>query len=535
MKKLPAYIDKAIKCGHKPKDVESWKTKDIEKLTLGESVLRFAQDFLVFPEGKMTGKHLILDSFQCAFVLSVFDAPEHTAKAILSMARRGGKSLVMAVILLAYIVGPLAKQNTVVFSAAMTRDQAGLIHRLMSLILQLSPDLEGLYRVVPSSKKIYGLTKNVEYRALSRDAKSGHGVAYYAGVIDECGQIDAPNDDYLDMLFSSMGTYQDARTFLISTQAPADAAFFSVEIDTAIRETPKGTVCHIYCAENDDLMSKENWYQANPSLYGGYRSLEDIERNAQEAQRIPAKENGFLNLFMNRRVSLQALFVAPSLWKENDGPVDMELFYTGEVHMALDLSKTDDLTAFTASVMDDDGNVHSIPFVFSPLDTLEARASRDRTPYPIWVKQELMIAPHGKTLDYDWLANYMAKATEGMNIVSFSFDRWKLEEFKRAADNYGFAQNATWTPVGMGYKDQSPRLNKLTELLLQNKIRHGSHPLFNMSVAQAIAVSDPSSNIKLDKAKAVTSKIDPLIALVMSVYSCSVNLESEVDIDTLIF
>jgi len=51
----------------------------------------------------------VLDPFQCAFILAAFDSDVHVSKAILSMARRGGKTLLMAVILLAFIVGPLAK------------------------------------------------------------------------------------------------------------------------------------------------------------------------------------------------------------------------------------------------------------------------------------------------------------------------------------------------------------------------------------------------------------------------------------------
>jgi hypothetical protein len=95
---------------------------------------------------------------------------------------------------------------------------------------------------VPSTKRIVGLRQNVEYQALSRDAKTGHGQGVYVLVIDEAGQIDAPNDDFLDMLRTSLGTYSDSREFIISTQAPSDAAFLSVEIDSAIADHPTRSV-----------------------------------------------------------------------------------------------------------------------------------------------------------------------------------------------------------------------------------------------------------------------------------------------------
>ena len=222
-KKPPKYVLDAIKCGPVPV-FRDWQNMEPEDLKGGEKVLRFAADYLVFGEGKMIGKPLILDPFQQAFVLSAFDKDQHISKAMLSVARRNGKTLVLAAILLYLMFSTEgAPQNSLIRSAAMTREQAALLYRLMAQILHLSPDVDdGVhYRVVPSGKKIVALRRGVEYQALSRDAKSGHGQGLYALVVDECGQIDAPNDDFLDMLFSSMGTYSDSRVFMISTQACA--------------------------------------------------------------------------------------------------------------------------------------------------------------------------------------------------------------------------------------------------------------------------------------------------------------------------
>lgn len=523
MPKLPGYIRDAIKSGPVPRDIDGWKTRKIDDLSPGEKVLRFAQDFLVFPEGKAIGKPLILDAFQCAFVLAAFDdSGEHINKAILSMARRGGKSLTISVILLAFIVGPLAKENTVCRSAAMTREQAGLLYRLMALILQSSPRLAGLFRVVPSSKKIVGLRKNVEYQALSRDAKSGHGQAIYVLCVDECGQIEAPNDDFLDMLFSSMGTYDDAKTFLISTQARSDADFFSLEIDTASRESLPNVVCHLYTAQTEDLFDREAWKQANPSLMGGYRSIDDIERNAKDASLIPAKQNGFLNLFMNRRVSLQSAFIAPQIWRENSGPVDMDVFRRNDVALGLDLSRVNDLSAAVIAAEDDDGNIHVKCYAFTPLDGIEARSRRDRLPLEQWVKDGHVYAPPGKTLDYEQIVKWLMRELENEKIAvgSIFFDRYGADSFFAACDRESFALSAKREPIGQGFISMSPRLQALETALLQGRIRHGGNqPVLNMGVATAVVVADGAGNRKLTKKDLnVGPKIDGLIAMLMSVY-----------------
>lgn len=536
---LPAYIAEAIKSGPVPYDLDGWKTKRLDKLTPGEKVLRFAKDFLVFPEGKMIGKPLVLDPFQCAFVLAAFDdSRAHINKAILSMARRGGKSLTISVILLAYIVGPMAKEATIIRSAAMTREQAGLLYRLMALILQSSPALKGLFRVVPSSKKIVGLRKNVEYQALSRDAKSGHGQAIYVLCVDECGQIDAENDDFLDMLFSSMGTYEDAKTFLISTQAPSDAAFFSLEIDTATREKLENVVCHLYTAKTDDLFSRDGWYQANPSLYGGYRSLDDIERNATDASLIPAKQNGFLNLFLNRRVALKSALIAPAIWRENAGPVDMEVFRRGEVSLGLDLSRVNDLSTAVLAAEDDEGNVHVKCYAFTPLDGIEARERRDRIPLQQWVKDGHLYAPPGKTLDYEQIAGWLREELggQGINVTSIYFDRYGSKEFFAACDRESFALSAKREPVGQGYLGMSPRIQALETALLQGKIRHGGNqPVLNMGAAAAIVIADASGNRKVTKEDLnIGPKIDGLVAMLMAVYPHVAKTEAAFDVGAFI-
>lgn len=530
------YIYSAIKCGIKPKDLESWKTKPIEVLTEGERVLRFAMEYLVFPEGKLMGKPLILDPFQCAFILAVFDSPQHISKAILSMARRGGKTLIMAVILINYIVGSLAKQNTLIRSAAMTREQSGLLYRLMALILNMSPKLDGLYRVVPSSKKIVGLRKNVEFQSLSRDAKGGHGQAIYALVVDECGQIDAPNDDFLDMLFSSMGTYDDGRTFLISTQAPQSSAFFSVELDTAERDQPKNVVCHLYTAPTEDIEDEKNWYAANPSLYGGYRSIEDLKRSADEASRIPAKQNGFLNLFMNRRVSLQHAWLAPAIWKENCGEVDWNVFKSNGVSLGLDLSQVSDLSCAVISAMDYDGVIHTACFSFTPLDGIKERSASHKVPYDVWARDGVIYAPPGRVVDYDMVCQYLRikLGDAGITVNQVIFDRWKIEDFKAAATRQGFAQDAVWEECGQGFQSISKRMDAMEKALLQQKIRTGANPVLSMGAAAAIVLSDPAGNRKLSKESNIGAKIDGLVAMLMSVYPHIALTDEVIDIDAMI-
>ena len=207
--KLSKNIKEAIKSGPIPK-VRSLEAIVNDPKTKGEIVIAFSYRHLITPEGPKTGEPLRLEPFQIAFILAVLDNPHHTRHAYLTVARRNGKSFLVAVIMLAYIVGPLAEKNSFVSSAAMSRDQAGIVWRMMTNICNMSPDLEGLYKSVPSSKKIIGLAKNVTYTALSSDAKTGHGQSLRVIILDEAGQIVGESSPFVDMLTTSQGSYEDA-------------------------------------------------------------------------------------------------------------------------------------------------------------------------------------------------------------------------------------------------------------------------------------------------------------------------------------
>ncbi|RLB96615.1 MAG: terminase, partial [Deltaproteobacteria bacterium] len=259
---------------------------------------------------------------------------------------------------------------------------------------------------------------------------------------------------------------------------------------------------------------------------GGYRSILDIERSAAEAERLPAKQAGFLNLFLNRRVALESLWLAPSIWKENAGKPDLSVFQANGAHIGLDLSMRNDLTAAVLAARDGDDVVHLIPYAFTPLGGIDERTRRDKVPYSQWVRDGIIVAPPGDVLSYDWIAEYLRMECEinEIDILSINFDRWRINDFLAASERKGFAQEAEWNEVGQGYLGISPRVEEFETMLLQRRLRHGSHPVLNLGAASAIVISDPANNRKLDKAKS-SQKIDGIVAAIMAVYPLSGNEE----------
>jgi phage terminase large subunit-like protein len=505
-------------------------------LTRGEKVIAFIERFCKVPEGVLVGKLIRLLPFQKKFILDLYDNPNGTSRAILCIARKNGKTALIACLLLAHIVGPEAKRNSQIISGAKSREQASLVFKLACKMIDLSPELRLVCHYVPSRKEIFGKPMNVEYKALSADASTAHGLSPVLGILDEVGQIRGSTDPFIEAITTSQGAHENPLLIAISTQAPSDADLLSQWIDDALRSGDPHTVCHLYAADPDcDLMDVKQWKKANPAL-GVFRSEKDLRNQLQEAARLPVNEASVRNLCLNQRIAAESLWLAPTVWKKCSTAPDLEVFRENPVCVGLDLSSRRDLTAAVLAAKDENGMVHLLPYVFTPSLGIEERARIDKAPYDRWRDMGVLKTTPGPTVDYEWVAQFLALEFDTLGIYpsAVAFDRWRIEAFKKASEAHGFATDAEWVPVGQGYKDISPRMEAFENLLLQGAIAHGAHPLMNLAASHAIAVSDPAGNKKLDKSKA-TQRIDPLVAAIMAVFQVSDgSIEEAVDVSTMI-
>lgn len=486
-------------------------------------MIAFVERYCLVPEGTLLGKPVRLLPFQRKFILAVYDNPVGTSRAYLSIARKNGKTGLIACLLLAHIVGPEAYQNGRIVSGARSRKQAAEVFNYASKMILMSPELTKLARIVPSGKMIIGLAKNVEYQASSAEAKSAHGGSPILAILDEVGQIKGPTDDFVEAIETSQGAYEGkAMLFAISTQAATDNDLFSRWIDDAESSKDPRIVSHIYTAPKDcELDDRTGWAAANPAI-GVFRSLKDIEDFSHLAARMPTKEASFRWLFLNQRIDASAPLFPPSVWKACGAPV-VDSFEGLPVFGGLDLSEVSDLTSLVlmAPKETDAGTIwHVKPTFWLPGDALRERAKADRVPYDVWHPEFLSTTP-GPTVDYEFVAHYLFDLSKSLDIRKIAFDRWNWRHLKPWLQKVGFTEeqlegdDAIFEPFGQGYASMSPALRDLESLVLNKKLAHGEHPVLNMCVMNATVRPDPSGNKKLDKQKS-RGRIDGAVALAMA-------------------
>jgi phage terminase large subunit-like protein len=479
-------------------------------VTRGELVIAFIQKYCLAPEGRHVGKPIVLDQFQKDFILSIYDNPHGTRRAYLSIARKNGKTALIAGIVLAHLVGPEVQLNSQIQSGAMSREQAAQVFNYASKMIMLSTDLSGVARIVPSSKRLVGLQYNTEYRAMSAEAKTAHGGSPIVAILDEVGQVRGPKSDFVDAITTSQGAHENPLLIAISTQAADDADLFSVWIDDALASKDPKIVCHLYAADKSaTLLDEEGWKASNPAL-GSFRSYDDLAEQAKQAVRMPSSENTFRNLCLNQRVSTVSPFVSKDVWLSCGGKV-IE-FGESQVYVCLDLSARTDLTAMiiVGKVLD----VWQVQAHFwTPEEGLVDRSKRDRQPYDLWVKQGYMHTTPGRTVDYEYVAQDIATILDALNVKSIGYDRWRIEVLRKEFDRIGV--ELPLLEFGQGFKDMSPAIDSLESELLNSRVAHGNHPVLTMCAANSVIMKDPAGNRKLNKMKS-TGRIDGMVALAMA-------------------
>jgi phage terminase large subunit-like protein len=453
-------------------------------------------------------------------------------RALLSMARKNGKTGLIAAIVLVHLVGPEANYGQEIYSAANDREQAGIIYRQCAGMVEMDEGLRALVRPIESRKRLVCDHFGSFYCALSSDARTKHGLNPAVWIYDELAQ--AQKQDLYEALDTSQGAQAEPLGIVISTQAVSPLSLMSDLVDDGLKqaalpeeERDPTRVAAIYAVPKDaDPFDESLWHLANPAL-GDFLSLEDMRAEADLARRLPSRLASFRNLRLNQQVDGTDQLLTAEDWKACGGELDLEALKGRSCVAALDLSARRDLTALTLLFDPLPGELERpvITFVWTPAADLSARGQRDKAPYTTWKEQGFLLTTTGATVDPDFIAAHIAEIMALYDIRAMAFDRWRIQDLLNALDAIGV--RVTVDPEepetgslrlvgwGQGFRDMAPAVDAIEALVTSHTLRHGGHPVLTWAASNAVATRDAANNRKIDKAKA-RNRIDPFVALTMA-------------------
>jgi phage terminase large subunit-like protein len=88
-----------------------------------------------------------------------------------------------------------------------------------------------------------------------------------------------------------------------------------------------------------------------------------------------------------------------------------------------------------------DGVWHVKPTFWLPEEGLRERARKDRVPYDVWAGQGLIETTPGKSIEYEFVAEYLRGIFDDLDIRQVAFDRWNFRHLKPWLLKAGFERS----------------------------------------------------------------------------------------------
>lgn len=436
--------------------------------------------------------------------------------AYVEIPKKNGKSEIAAAIAL-YLTCADNEWGAEVYGCAADRQQASIVFDVAVDMVDQCPALKKRIKPVISQKRLVYMPLGSFYQVLSSEAFSKHGLNVHGVIFDELHA--QPNRELYDVMTKGSGDARMQPLFFLITTAGTDRNSICYEVHQKAEDILRGKKIDktfypvIYgTADNEDWGDEANWYKANPSL-GHTIPIEKVRDAFNSAKENPAEENIFRQLRLNQWVKQSVRWMPMDVWNKCSFEVNIEKLKGRECYGGLDLSSTNDITAFVLVFppITEDDKYYVLPFFWIPEDNLKLRVKRDHVPYDVWKKQGFLETTEGNVIHYAFIENFIDELGTHFNIKEIAFDRWGAVQMVQNLDGLGF----TVVPFGQGYKDMSPPTKELMKITLEQKIAHGGHPVLSWMMDNIFVRTDPAGNIKPDKEKS-TEKIDGAVALIMA-------------------
>ena len=344
-----------------------------------------------------------------------------------------------------------------------------------------------------------------------------------------------PSAATLDMMAAGMKSRKQPLTLITTNAGASLSSACGLEHTHALKVAKSETeaddyfpyVCEL--GSEDDTNNEKCWVKTNPSL-PLLPGVEYIRGQRRLSAGMPSKRS------LVDRLLFCAWAEAEQPWLGTDQLAAIEceeIDRSGPLYMALDLSAKRDLTA-AAYVWDNGDHLAADVRIWSPADTLEARAATDNVPYLAWLEAGHIETCEGSTLDYSPVARAISEAQDSFDLRGIAYDPWRIDVLERELAAAGVNVSRTGAygatriiPHGQGFvsggsSDQHKRLymprsiDAVEAAVLNSTLRIRENPCLRAALLGCVVIEDASRNRRFNKRKANT-RIDPAVALTMAI------------------
>ena len=498
-------------------------------------------------EGQFAGKPFALQPFQQFIIGSLFgwkgaNGFRRFRTAYIEIGKGNGKSPLAAGVGLYGLVAD-NEPSAEVYSAAVTREQAGILFRDAKLIAESCPSLAG--RLDTGLYNITYHATNSFFRAVSSEHRGLDGKRPHMALVDEIHEH--PNSLVVDKMRAGTKARRQALLFEITNSGVDRESVcwhhhdYSRRILEGLEENDNwfAYVCGLdpceacrraglefpddACDDCDKFYDEPVWPKANPGL-GAIITHDYLREQVREAKGMPSKEGIVKRLNFCVWTKNVVTWLPPEPWDACEEPLSPEQLKGRTCYAGLDLASTTDTAALVLLFPRDKGH-DVLPFCWIPEEACKRRERANKTRMDGWVRAGLIEACPGNTIDYDRIREKVNELNKVYNICEVAIDRWNATHLATQLMGDGFEVVA----FGQGYASMSAPAKELEGLVLSGKFRHGGHPVMKWMAGNAAVETDAAGNIKPSK-KNSAEKIDLIVAAVMALGRAMVAEEKKASI-----
>jgi len=509
---------------------DAWFDEDRAQLAI-----EFFPECLKHIEGIQAGQPFVLEPWQQAIAANLFGwyrkvkgrAVRRYRECLIFVPRKNGKTPLAAGVGIYHLFcDPERGQQN--YIAASTREQAGLLFRHCSGMIEQEPELRERCRIYGGnapggqSQSIVIQGKRSFLKVISGDVKAGkHGKNSNLAVVDELHE--QPDRDLTDTLRTSMASANKPQPLLIYLTTSDFEREGSIcneihdracKIRDGILDVPSFLPVIYEASKEDDWTDPGVWARCNPNL--AVSVSEDYLRDeCKHAQDSPTYENTFKRLHLNIRTEQDVRWLAMDQWEACGGPVGLATLRDMPCWMGLDMSTTTDVTALVQCFRDDDGHYWLVPHFWIPDDKARERENRDRVPYLAWANQGLVKRTNGNAVDYETVRHDIVELAKQCNLQELAADPWNATHITQELEK---TDGLPVVEHRQGYASMSGPMKEFEAAVLAGRVHHDGNPVLRWMISNVTADMDPAGNVKPNKAKSGgAGRIDGAVAAIMAV------------------
>lgn len=297
--------------------------------------------------------------------------------------------------------------------------------------------------------------------------------------------------------------------------------------------------------DDDPFNDEKCWVKALPAL-GITFPVENVRKLVQTASHQISTALTTKRLYFGIPVGSAGFWTSEVAWDAVQGAVDDEAMKGRKLHLALDLSQKNDLTALSGCWEGE--NLAVKTWYWTREFEIEDRTAADHISYrEIEAEGGVTITP-GRVIDYSFVAKQIADVCSAHDVVQMAVDAAHLEKLMEEMTRQGFAHwlyEGPKEPEGVGLKIVKHKqgmqvsfdgdhlcmptsITQLEDRMLKETITIDQNRLTTICASNTVVRADAMANKMFDKDKS-RGRIDGMVTIAMAVGSAQSAMEAQND------